>query len=172
MRSMLAQPVGLDPVCFAIRAHQRPVAQPQPRIVGGGLGDAEAGAGDALVVPLAALGQVAEGGVGEHELRGGEAAAGVGGHAGVAAKEGDLEAELAPVGHLQRTGEIPPLGAGVGVGAEVGREFERPGRHRGVRLPHTRPQRRQGGRSGHKPQQFAAFHAAKLLTPDDNAGFR
>jgi hypothetical protein len=133
------------------------------RITFGSLGDAEAGPREALVVALLAGLHVAQGCVGEYELAGGKAAGVVGPHVGARAEERDLEAEQ-PLACLQGAGEVPPLGAGGRVGAEVGRESQRArGDQRGSRLQAR-------CEYGQSPQEVSAFHLGKHRMADDNAG--
>jgi hypothetical protein len=78
-------------------AHERPVAQHAARVAGS-LGDAEAGARDALVVPQLAALHVGDGGMREHQLLGREARLHALRGVDARAEEGHLEAEAAPAG--------------------------------------------------------------------------
>lgn len=105
-------------------AREQPVAQAHLRVALQRLGNAEARAGNALVVQLATALHVGQRRVRKHELARGEgglhALRGI--HA--RAKKGDLKAPQPLVG-LRMAGDVPPLGAQIGVAAVVAREGQR-----------------------------------------------
>ncbi len=105
-----------------------PVLEPDPQRLGSGSGQPLGAAAEALEGMKDAAGGVGHGEVGHVELTGRPrrlAAYRLRGEG--RAEEGRLIAEVAPGGGLEVAGEVPPLGAEVGMGPVVGREAEGPG---------------------------------------------
>ena len=108
-------------------APEAPVAHNEGGVVARCFGDAEAAAGNALVVPKALVLEVGDGGVREEYLARREAArCSRASDTGGGAKEGDLES-VAPRRRVERAGHVPPFDARVEVGAEVTGKDQVPG---------------------------------------------
>src|SRR5437879_7761648 len=100
--------------------HQPPVVDPDAGALGLGVRERETGARRALLVDQAAALRIGDGGVGQQYLARIEAARVVGLFLRPRAEEGDLEAHR-PV---EPAGDVPPLGAVLGMRAVIARELQ------------------------------------------------
>ena len=139
----------------AAAAHQPPAAQAHIGVGRRCLGDAEAGAGDARVVAQALLPQVGHRGMSEQHLARGEAAGVIGGYVGARAKERELESiRVTRSRRVEPTGHVPPLGAELGMAAEVARQRDRHTRpHDRLRRCLALPRRQRGREQQRTPRQ-------------------
>ena len=115
---------GDDLDAAGVVAAHLPVVEPDLEIVGRPAGETAAGTPEPLrVVELARL-DVGDGEVGGRDLAGAQdrrpGLRVAGGES--LAEEGDLEAVATTAGVVHQTGDVPPLGPGLGVGAVIARE--------------------------------------------------
>src|SRR4029077_6223657 len=136
-------------------ALRRPVVEPDPEGMRPRAGQAERGPLEVAPGVKAPARGVGDREVRKVELTGRPRGAGrrvpLGGRGQRGAEEGELEAEVATGGGLEIPGVVPPLGAEVGMGSEIGGKGERARRQR-AREP-ARVTRAQGG--AHREDRLA-----------------
>src|ERR1700722_19142468 len=94
--------------CLAL---ELPVIDPHIGVAGRRLGQVQAGAPDALVLPQTAALRVADGAMCDQDLPGGERTGVVLVDVGLGPKESDLKSQRLAVLRGQPAGDVPPLGA-------------------------------------------------------------
>src|SRR3984957_14783415 len=108
--------------CLAL---ELPVVDPHIGVAGRRLGQVQAGARDALVLPQAAALRVADGAMCDQDLAGSERTGVVLVDVGLGPKESDLKSQRLPVLGGQPAGDIPLLGAKLWMAAEVRGKYHR-----------------------------------------------
>ena len=118
---------GRDPGLVALLLQpQFPVPEPDLGPTSRRPGQGRQGTLRRLGMPQATAGGIGDGGVGEDQVTGGEAAGVIGADAGTDPEEGELKPPLDPVRIAEPAGDIPPLDAKVRMGAGVVRKDQVP----------------------------------------------